>query len=498
MISERFAGDGSVLVWPQRSRWLGPLLALAFAIPAAAAPAFAQPILSRPHSAQDRNAGQWRTLVLERADQFRPAPPVSRESEIGQVVSRQERRTPEWKERVQYWHQGAITHRWTELLLQKIAKYGLNPVRASQAIGFLHVAMYDATVACWDAKLAYGLASPSTFDRKRIIPLVYTPPDLPSFPSEHAAVAAAAATVLSEIFPGDASLFQALANEARDSRLWAGVNFPSDVYAGQTLGRQVGAAVLARGEPDRVAEPFLGTMPVGPQYWFPIPGARLLEPEAGNWQTWILASAGQVAPGAPLTFGSPEYAAEVGRIVRTSEMLSNEQKAIADFWADGPSTMTPPGHWMQIASAIVDQRLRHEAPRAARALALVGIALADSFVSCWHTKYTYWTARPNQVIPNFEPYLRTPPFPGYTSGHATQSAAAAEVLAYLFPDLADEVRAMAREAADSRLYGGIHFPNDNERGSSVGRRIGALVVEYAKRDGAEGVRKGQRQEIRMP
>jgi membrane-associated phospholipid phosphatase len=135
------------------------------------------------------------------------------------------------------------------------------------------------------------------------------------------------------------------------------------------------------------------------------------------------------------------------------------------------------------------------------------MSLADAFIACWNAKYTYWTARPDQVInsPPFrdlEPahpawnvtpplverrgglygsYIRTPPFPGYPSGHATQSGAAAEVLAYVFPELASWFRGRAEQAAISRLYAGIHFSSDNVQGLALGREVGRRVVEYAQR-----------------
>jgi membrane-associated phospholipid phosphatase len=108
----------------------------------------------------------------------------------------------------------------------------------------------------------------------------------------------------------------------------------------------------------------------------------------------------------------------------------------------------------------------------------------------WDAKYTFWSPRPDTVIrdlglaPRWKPYLKTPFFPSYVSGHSAFSAAAAEVLAYLFPDRAREFRARAREAAMSRLYGGIHFRSDNEVGLRMGRELGQLVVKRAKRDGA--------------
>ena len=82
----------------------------------------------------------------------------------------------------------------------------------------------------------------------------------------------------------------------------------------------------------------------------------------------------------------------------------------------------------------------------------------------------------------FTAFIGTPAFPGYPSGHATQSGAAAEVLAYVFPDLARWFQSRAEEAALSRLYAGIHFSSDNVQGLAFGRAIGQRVIAYARQD----------------
>ncbi len=390
--------------------------------------------------------------------------------------------TPEWKAKVAYWDEGAITHRWSELLLKKIVRYRMNPIRASRAIALLHVAIHDAVVACWDAKFAYRLESPArTSPNVRALVEV---PDYPSYPSEHATVASAAAAVLTYLFPWDEAEFRVLAEEAGASRIWAGANFPSDVEVGNRLGESVGMRVIQRGKNDRSEIVLTRSFPIGPGYWTRPSSGVLVEPMAGDWRPWILGSGNEVNIVSPPPFGSKAYQAEVQEMIDVAAGLTQEQKAIADFWADGGGTVTPPGHWLQIAGEIVDQAYRTDPPRAARALALLGVSAADAFISCWYYKYFYWTARPNQVIGGFQSYLRTPLFPGYPSGHATLSGAVSEVLADLFPDQAEEFRKMAEEAAISRLYGGIHFSSDNNNGLALGREIGRRVVDYARHDGA--------------
>jgi len=107
----------------------------------------------------------------------------------------------------------------------------------------------------------------------------------------------------------------------------------------------------------------------------------------------------------------------------------------------------------------------------------LAMTMADAFIACWDTKYTYWTKRPFMRDPAIQSSIAAPTFPSYTSGHATVSAAAATVLGHYFPDQASRWMAMAQEAKDSRLWSGIHFPVDNDRGFGMGQAIAAHVLQ---------------------
>jgi membrane-associated phospholipid phosphatase len=142
--------------------------------------------------------------------------------------------------------------------------------------------------------------------------------------------------------------------------------------------------------------------------------------------------------------------------------------------------VTPPGHWNLIATQLA-QDAGLPAAATARMYALLNTAQADAFIAAWDTKFAYSSIRPVTAIrraidPDWKPLIATPPFPSYVSGHATTSGAASTVLAALFPDRADDLRAMAREAAISRLYGGIHFPTDNSAGLALGEAVGRAAL----------------------
>jgi membrane-associated phospholipid phosphatase len=164
---------------------------------------------------------------------------------------------------------------------------------------------------------------------------------------------------------------------------------------------------------------------------------------------------------------------------------------------------TPPGHWIFIASSILDEQ---DAPldRRVEVLATLSVAMADAFIGCWHEKFRWNLLRPVTYIrahldPAFQPLLITPPFPEYPSGHSTQSGAAAAVLTdhfgedFAFTDRTHEEDglparsypsfwAAAEEAALSRLYGGIHFRSAIEQGLEQGRCIGAHAAALRTRE----------------
>src|SRR4029077_8678561 len=97
-------------------------------------------------------------------------------------------------------------------------------------------------------------------------------------------------------------------------------------------------------------------------------------------------------------------------------------------------------------------------------------------------KYAYNRLCPTAFDSSLTAALPNPQSPSYPSEHATVAGAASTVLAYLFPDKADDFKARAEEAAQVRVQAGLHYPSDVKAGLELGRAVGALIVEWAKPD----------------
>jgi hypothetical protein len=209
-------------------------------------------------------------------------------------------------------------------------------------------------------------------------------------------------------------------------------------------------------------------------------------PFFGNVRAWMLTPEQIVAerPAPPPGTSSPLMAEELAEVRKHVDTATREERAIANFWADGPSTPTPPGHWMLIAAPYI-RKAEYSEVRAARAFALVAMALHDAAVGCWETKFFYYNPRPSQLDPELKTLIGLPNFPSYTSGHSTFTAAAADVLSYLFPAGRTEFERLRDEASISRLYAGIHYRSDIDVGKQHGRRIGGYTVRFAQTDGAD-------------
>ena len=244
--------------------------------------------------------------------------------------------------------------------------------------------------------------------------------------------------------------------------------------------------------------------PSGEGQWSATPPAfaPALLPWWGDVRPFVLKSGSAcAAPPLPAYSEAPGSAfyREAQEVYRVSNQATQEQRQVALYWADDPlKTPTPAGHWAFIAGDLLKLN-KASLAMAAQTYAQLNIAMADAFIAGWKTKYTVNLLRPVTYVQlvidsNWVPTLmHTPPFPEYPSGHSTQSAAAAGVLAALFgartgftdnahndrgwgPRRFDSFAQAADEAALSRLYAGIHYRAAVVGGQVQGRCVAARVM----------------------
>jgi PAP2 superfamily len=393
---------------------------------------------------------------------------------------------------------------WFDLFYDVVKAEQMAPPPAARLYGLMAVALYEALAP--GSRLHRSLAG-------QLNDLAWIPRPRPFRPYHwptvaNTALASTARGLLPAASPSALAAIDALEQtfaEEFQARVRPLVSVRSAAH-----GRAIAEAVLAWAATDGFVVlnncPYIP--PVGRGLWQPTPPAFVptpVQPCWGQLRPFVLPSGEACAPPPPPVYAEDpgsEFYAHARAVYDTGRSLTEEQRTIAQFWADNPgATGTPPGHWI----AIMSQLARADAlslMAAAEGFARVGIAVADAFIGCWQTKYTYNLLRPVTYIqhvidPTWVPYLSTPPFPEYTSGHATQSAAAAAVLTAmlgiraftdtthtdhnLIPTLAPRTFSSfdeaAAEAALSRVYAGIHFPFGSQQGLVQGRCIGQVNLD---------------------
>jgi hypothetical protein len=266
----------------------------------------------------------------------------------------------------------------------------------------------------------------------------------------------------------------------------------------------------------------------------PAPGEfkiqAFLVPHWGLSRPFGLVHPWQFRPAPPFKKHHSQFREQVKETLTISAGLTDRQKAIAEYWADGSGTYTPPGHWCEIAQFVADT-CQYRTDDCVKLFFAFTNALLDASIACWECKRQYDSVRPvtavrelykgkdvqawggphkgTQTIKGecWQPYIPTPPFPEHVSGHSTFSQAAATVLqCYTGSDNFGGCTVVgkgssliekgttpkqditlewatfteaAEQAGMSRLYGGIHFSKANLDGQQLGKEVGKAAWERA-------------------
>ena len=433
-----------------------------------------------------------------------------------------------------------VVVRWNQVLLQAVRDLRMPPPQVSRSLAIVHTAMYDAWAA-YDAR-AVGTRLGGQLRRPLIEHREWNKTEAASF---------AAYRALVDLFPSRRTeLFDPLMIELG----YAPANTTVDPSTPAGIGNIAAAAVIAFRHRDGANQlgdmtssgvpyaDYTGYAPVNgpfnlvdPERWQPLiqPNGepqRFVVPQWPRVVPFALTSSSQFRPPAPAQYSTPAYRAQAVELVVRSATLTDRTKAIAAYWADGPSTETPPGHWMLFAQA-VSARDGHTIDDDIKIFFALGNAMLDASIAAWDCKVAYDYVRPVSAIrflfagqpiaawagpfrgtENFDgalwqSYIPTPPFAEYVSGHSTFSAAGATVLrrftgrnamdftatiaagsSPIEPGFApsDDVTLSWRtfsQAADeaglSRRIGGIHFRDGDLEARKMGRRIGEQAWDKA-------------------
>lgn len=282
------------------------------------------------------------------------------------------------------------------------------------------------------------------------------------------AAAGAAATVLVYAFPKDEAAINArLAGEIAA----IGNDGRAAFSAGVDVGRATGADVVAMAKTDRADLAWNGPLPEGPGKWSSRaqPARPPLGPRLGEFRTFFITSGSDFRAPAPPAYDTPAFRAEVVEVRRVADSRTNEQIRIAQYWETLSGSFNA-GRWNEIARNAIAAHGLDEAA-SARLLAQMHMTGVDSNVACHDSKYVYWVPRPTQMDPDIRLAIAVPNHPSYPSNHACISGAMGAILDAAFPDEGGRYSRMAREAGESRVYGGIHYRIDIDQGFAIARKV---------------------------
>lgn len=273
----------------------------------------------------------------------------------------------------------------------------------------------------------------------------------------------------------------------------------------RALGELMGGVINDWADTDGYSEVMncTATPPLGENNWEPTPSS-FSQPEHPCWgdlRAFTFSESQLIAlchPGIPIQVSNDgQYGTDLEEVVQYSSDLNNTQEEMALFWSDGPGTYTVPGHYISILEQLIGQNLL-DGEQTVTAFAHLCIAMADTYISTYKLKYTYWRPRPLTVIQNngdgnWESFVLNPATPEYPSLRSTMAYAATQVFINRYGDIEftdnthkilnlDErifssFTAMGEEAVYSRLYAGTNLRTTIENSEYHGRCVAQRANE---------------------
>jgi PAP2 superfamily protein len=321
-----------------------------------------------------------------------------------------------------------------------------NPFNESRVMTYLSLAQYNAIIAAEKSKRRGA------------------------HPSRAGAAAGASVVVLKDFFPTEAGFLEASITAQRGGEQqtgqWEGEH-DGDFAAGETIGRAIGAAVVAYAHGDNTGLAPLPPQPTGPGYWTNT--APVVRGLFGT-RPLTLTSPNQFAPRDPPRFGSAKFLTDLAEVRALSDDPAPAQDELAVYW-----NFRVARYQNELATAMIVSHRRSERD-AAHILTLANMAGFDALIGCWHAKLTHWYIRPWQVDASIKTPIGKPNHPSYPSGHSCVTAAYSTVLGQVFRDERPGLEANVEAAGQSRINGGLHYRFDIVAGQVLGRKVAEHVL----------------------
>ncbi len=386
---------------------------------------------------------------------------------------------------------------WQDLHLQLIkSTAGFVPPVAARSLAYANLALYESSV--------HGTANQSLAGQIALVEKLPIPDKSLTY-NWGISTNAAQYHILKNSFSSTSAgnlakinaLYSKFQNEFRPGTT------PEIVDRSEEFGQAIADAIWEYSKQDNGHEAYKNVFPDYPLFqglgaWKPVGNQKALLPRWAENVSLVRANL-STDPPPPLPFSynaNSDFFKEAKEIYDLSKNLTQDQRAIALFFADGGGTVTPPGHHMNVATTVIKQE-KASLSLASETYVKLGLALNDAFIACWRCKYRFNLIRPITYIRetmdrNWTPIVPTPPFPEYTSGHSSGAGAAAEVLKAQFGENTaftdDTYKGIypsrsytnftdyADETSNSRLYGGIHYRRGCEEGVKNGRNIAKNIM----------------------
>lgn len=397
-------------------------------------------------------------------------------------------------------HEPTVATKWMDLLYRVVESEALSAPAAARVYGYGGITLYEAVVNGMPANF-------SLTGQVQELPMMPIPDDdavldWPSVANSALAVVIPnlfidpSESTLTAIAETYAEMVELRAIEVEESVLNDSLDY------GEVLGELLVEWISGDGHADIVNKEY--ELPIGgPEiYVLTNPDIAPIDPYWGTLRPLAMYYPEACNLGLNVEFSedpNSTFYAQALEVKNVADNRTAEQEEMARFWVDTPGiTGAPSGHWVSIQNQLVE-KFDMNLQQAAGMYVQVNMALSDAFISAWAVKYEVMLLRPETYIQtyiqrNWQPYVSSPAFPEYPSGHSVVSGAAAEVLTSLLGQVAFTDRThliydheplqrsfrsfehAEQEAAFSRMFGGIHYRVAIENGVRQGRCVGQQVL----------------------